>query len=416
MSSIVFINRYFYPDHSATSQLLSDLVFHLADCGQNVKVITSRQLYEDTHSDLPGIEKIGAVSVTRIWATHFGRGNLFGRALDYLSFYISAFFVLFRMINKDDYVVAKTDPPMISVIASFITRLKSAKLINWTQDLFPEVGTELGVKILEYAKPVLLNLRNSALKNAWMNVVIGETMKDKLVASGVDNSKIMIIPNWSNGEMVYPVPASENPLRKEWGLMDKFVIGYSGNMGRAHEFETILGIAESFKNDQEFLFLFIGGGAKKQWIENEAQNRGLKNIVFKPYQNRDILHLSLSLPDIHFISLLPNLEGLIVPSKYFGVAAAGRPCLFIGDSGGEISKILKHSNCGYTICPGDVKKGEDFIRSLKSNNKIYTDMCNSARNMYCEIYDVRIALKHWTKLFAEAGLLSIEKNVHENCE
>lgn len=401
MPSIVFINRYFYPDHSATSQILSDLAFHLAECGYNINVITSRQLYDDTSRELPAFEEIDSVSVTRIRTTRFGRGNLLGRAIDYLSFYISAFIVLLKMVKKEDYLVAKTDPPMISVIASIVARFKSAKLINWTQDLFPEVGTELGISILEYTKPVLLKFRNSALKNAWMNVVIGATMKERLVASGVDESKITIIPNWSNGNLIYPVPSSENVLRQKWGLTDKFVIGYSGNMGRAHEFETIMDIAETLKNEHEIVFLFIGSGAKRQWIENETKKRGLTNIIFKPYQDRDLLHLSLSLPDVHFISLLPNLEGLIVPSKYYGVAAAGRPCLFIGDTEGEISLILDKYNCGYAISQGDVEKGVAFIRSIKNNSIIYNDMCMNARNMYCENFDTGAAFKKWKTLFSD---------------
>lgn len=400
MSSIIFINRYFYPDHSATSQLLSDLVFHLGEEGKNVQVITGRYLYDSSENKLPALENIGSVSIKRIWTTHFGRGNLFGRAIDYLSFYFSAFFVLFRLIGKDDYVIAKTDPPMISVIASIITRLKSAKLINWTQDLFPEVGTELGIKVLEYAKPVLLKLRNSALKNAYLNIVIGDTMKDKLIKLGIDNNKIKIIPNWSNGDTIYPVPASDNPLRGQWGLSDKIIIGYSGNMGRAHEFNTILDIAESLKYDEEYVFLFIGSGAKRQWIESEVQRRDLKNVIFKPYQDRELLHLSLSLPNIHFISLLPNLEGLIVPSKYYGVAAAGRPCLFIGDSCGEISRILKKYQCGYSINPGDVQKGVDIIKSMKTDIDDYTNMGINARNMYCENFDIDVALKSWMRILA----------------
>jgi len=400
MPSIIFINRYFYPDHSATSQLLSDLVFHIGESDKKVQVITGRYLYDSSDIELAAYEEINSVSVTRIWTTHFGRGNLLGRAIDYLSFYVSALFVLFKTINKGDCVIAKTDPPMISVIASIVVRTKSAKLINWTQDLFPEVGAELGIKVLEYAKPIFLKLRNSALKNASLNVVIGETMKNKLIDLGVDSNKIKIIPNWSNGDKIYPVPTSENLLRQEWGLQNKIIIGYSGNMGRAHEFETILNIAESLKNDDEFVFLFIGGGAKKQWIENEVLKRGLNNVIFKPYQSRDLLHQSLSLPDIHFISLLPNLEGLILPSKYYGVAAAGRPCLFIGDSDGEISMILKKYDCGYSIHPGDVHKGIEIIKSMKTSMSTYTAMGKNARNMYCDKFDIKVALKSWLGLLS----------------
>ncbi|MFK5950497.1 MAG: glycosyltransferase family 4 protein [Methylococcales bacterium] len=400
MSSIIFINRFFYPDHSATSQLLSDVSFYLAEQNLDIKVISSRQLYDETKTEtvLPANEIIKSVSVNRIWTTRFGRNNLTGRAIDYASFYISAFFVLIREVKAGDTVVAKTDPPMISLIAKLVCSLKSAKLINWNQDLFPEVGTELGIRVLEYAKAPLIYLRNLALKGACMNVVLGETMKDKLLSFGVKDSNICIIPNWSDGEEIYPVSKDDNSLIKQWGLENKFIIGYSGNMGRAHEFETILNIAEELQSEQGIIFVFIGGGAKKQWIEEEVKNRNLNNVVFKPYQPRDDLALSLTVPDIHMISLLPNLEGLIVPSKYYGIAAAGKTCLFIGAENGEIPRILNKNNSGMSIKLGDVQSGIDYILEMKNNQDICRQQGERARETFLKEFDAKIAYGKWLKL------------------
>ena len=398
MSTVIFINRFFYPDHSATSQLLSDIAFHLAGNDFDIKVIASRQLYDDTSVSLPRNEVVRSVSVTRIFTTRFGRNNLFGRASDYLSFYLSAFFVLMRTVKPGDCIVAKTDPPMISVIARIVTVIKSARLINWNQDLFPEVGTELGIAILEYTKPFLLYLRNNALLKADMNIVLGETMKDKLLSLGIKQSNIAVIPNWSDGREIYPVLKDVNPLVKEWDFENKFVIGYSGNMGRAHEFLTMLDIAESLQNDEDIVFVFIGGGAKRAWIEAQVKKRGLVNFYFKPYQPREKLALSLSVPDVHLISLLPNLEGLIVPSKYYGVAAAGKPCLFIGDNNGEISRILSSHDCGASIEIGDVAAGVEYLTSIKNDKKNYDNQCLHARELFDRKFDSLIAFKKWDAL------------------
>lgn len=398
MPKVVFINRYFYPDHSATSQLLTDIAFYLARQSIDVEVITSRQLYDVNDTILSPNEVINSVSVRRILTTKFGRNNLAGRAIDYVSFYIMAFFALMKHVNKNDYVVAKTDPPMISVIAEMVCFIKSAKLINWNQDLFPEVGTELGIKALEYVKPLLLFLRNKALKNAHVNIVLGETMKEKLLSLGVNTNDIAIIPNWSDGEKIYPVVKDKNILRKKWGIGNKFVIGYSGNMGRAHEFETILAIAEKLKNNEDIIFVFIGGGAKKQWIENEVKARHLNNFIFKAYQPRENLTQSLSVPDIHVISLFPNLEGLIVPSKYYGVAAAGRACLFIGAKNGEISRILEVNDCGSTIDIGDVQAGVDYILEMKGSKDECQQQGERARSVFSKEFDADIAFNKWIRL------------------
>ena len=112
---LLFVNRYFHPDHSATSQMLSDLSFHLAERGWRVEVVTSRQRYDDSSARLPSRETVRGVEVRRVWSTRFGRGFLPGRAVDYATFYFSAFFALLRRAKRGSTIVALTDPPMISV-------------------------------------------------------------------------------------------------------------------------------------------------------------------------------------------------------------------------------------------------------------------------------------------------------------
>ena len=176
VNKIVFINRYFYPDHSATSQLLSDLAFDLASRGQEIHVITGCQLYGDPHAALSAEELIRGVHVHRVPTSRFGRGNLWGRAADYLTFYLGASWRLLRLIGQADIVVAKTDPPMMSVPASWVVKLKRGVLVNWVQDLFPEVATSLDVHGLRFAAPMLKRLRNHSLRSGRTNVVLGEVM------------------------------------------------------------------------------------------------------------------------------------------------------------------------------------------------------------------------------------------------
>src|SRR5690606_15284067 len=129
-----------------------------------------------------------------------------------------------------------------------------------------------------------------------------------------------------------PIPHEDNPLRQQWRLDGHFVVGYSGNMGEAHEFDTILDAAEQLRAHGRVRLLFIGGGKHRTYVERVAAERGLYNGIFKPYQPRERLSDSLSAADVHVISLRPEFQGLIVPSRFYGVAAIGRPCLHIGDT------------------------------------------------------------------------------------
>lgn len=352
---ICFVNRFFAPDISASSQILTDLACHLADQGHDVHVICSRQLYEDAQAELSRTECIEGVQVHRVATTKFGRSHLAGRAIDYLSFYLTATLRLNQLISAEWVVVAKTDPPMISVPVSMVTRWKGSRLINWLQDLFPEVAIELGMKRLDSViGKWAARLRNSSLKRATHNVVIGERMFERVgKATRLHHTSIVKIPNWTHLQItpsdMARIHADSVRLRARWGIGDKFVVMYSGNMGRAHDFQTILGAAKRLKTDPQILFLFVGGGAQKSQLQKLAKDECLDNIQFQSYQPKENLAESLSVGDVHLISLQPALEGLIVPSKYYGILAVGRPTIFMGDPDGEIARHIKSDGTGTAI-------------------------------------------------------------------
>ena len=182
---IVFVNRFFYPDYSATSQLLSDLAFYLSDRNKDITVVTSRQRYNDPAAKLPSSEKIKNVQIYRIWTARFGRLNLLGRTMDYVTFYIVAGTRLFLLLKRGDIVVVKTDPPLISVMVSIIARLCGVKQVNWVQDLFPEVALALRVKVMtRWTYQFLRWLRNVSFRTAITNVVLSRSMADVLLKGG----------------------------------------------------------------------------------------------------------------------------------------------------------------------------------------------------------------------------------------
>ncbi len=175
---LIFINRYFYPDHSATSQMLTDLVFGLAksECQHAIHIVTSRQRYDDASAKLLPFETVNHVTIHRVATARFGRQNLMGRAIDYLSFYMSAFATLIKLTQKGGTLIAKTDPPLISVVAAVVAKHKRAHLVNWLQDLFPEVAAQLGDKLASgFPYKILKALRNKTLQQAKMNVAVEKT-------------------------------------------------------------------------------------------------------------------------------------------------------------------------------------------------------------------------------------------------
>lgn len=403
MSKTIFVNRYFYPDHSATSQLLTDLAFDLASRGQDIHVITGCQLYGNPQASLPQEESVQNVQVHRVRTSRFGRAKLWGRTIDYLTFYLVATWRLLRLIQPGDVVVTKTDPPMMSVCAAWAVKIKQGVLINWVQDLFPEVAASMEVCGVRYAAPMLKWVRNQSLRFGRSNVVLGELMADRLRQEGIPSDRITIIENWADGDTIQPIDKDDNPLVREWRLEGKFVVGYSGNMGHVHEFQTIIDAAEKLKSVDNIAFVFVGDGIARRWLESETARRGLTNARFHPYQPAERLQWSLSVPDVHFVSLRPTLEGLIVPSKFYGITAAGRPIIHIGDPEGEIARVLEREQCGWSFCIGEVGALATCILQLSLGGQEVAEAGLRARRAFDRQYSRHHALSNWRLVLASAA-------------
>lgn len=393
---LLLVNRFFHPDESATSQLLSDLGFALAEAGHEVIAICSRQSYANPSLLYSPSETVLGVHIMRVGTTRFGRSGA-GRLLDYLSFLFGALWTVFRMLRPGDVLVVKTDPPLLSVPMSWIANIRKARQVNWLQDVFPEVAAQLGVAGIGGPVHALLRgLRNRSLRQSAMNVVIGERMRDLLLTNDIPQDRIRVIHNWSDGDAIRPLPAASNSLRTYWGLSDKFVVGYSGNMGRAHAFDTLLEAMRRLANDARIHFLFIGDGRQLANIREFVAAHALSNVSLQPYQPRDRLGLSLTAPDVHVVTLKPELEGLIVPSKVYGAFAAGVPVVFIGDPAGEVGSMLAQVDAlGISAEERDVDATVAAIQKLASDEASRLQMGRAARRAFDEHYSKKIALRRW---------------------
>ena len=399
MAKVVFVNRYFSPDESATSRLLSDLAFRLARRGVAVSVVTSRQLYENPKAALAKADTAGEVTVHRVSTATLGRSRLAGRALDYGSFHLAAGMELLRILDRGDVVVAKTDPPLISVTASHAAKLRGATLVNWLQDVFPEVAVAMAPAAMpRWLTKRLVAARDRSLRRAAMNVVLSEGMRSRIVSRGVESERVRVIPNWANALDLVPLETEHSGTRHRVGLDRCFVVGYSGNLGRAHEFDTLLGAARLLRNAPDIAFLITGGGARALQLRHQVESEGLPNFVFQDYQPPELLADSLAAADVHFVSLLPSMEGLIVPSKIYGIFAAGRPTLFVGDPDGDVAALIRNQRCGIALRVGQSARLAEEIQALRADPPRVTAMGAAARRLAVTRYTSETAASGWLEV------------------
>ena len=396
---IIFVNRFAWPDHSATAQILTQVSEALASAGHDVHVIASRAHYSGGGAGLSAQETHAGVTIHRTWTSRFGRANLVGRALDYLSFYASGFFSVLRHAHGKDLVIAKTDPPLLGVTIGLAAKMKGATRANWLQDLYPEVAAALDVSLAKgLVGRLLKSLRNHSLRRSELVIAIGSRMKKRLVSERIDSSRIVILPNFSRDDEIAPDPEGTNALKQAWGFGEQdFVVGYSGNLGRAHDYETMLDAAGMLKDDRDTRFLFVGGGHANTLVGQEARKRALDSLHFQPYQPESQLGQSLSVPDVHWLSLKPELEGLIVPSKFYGIAAVARPVIMIGDPDGEIGQIVNRFECGAVFAPGQWRELAGYLTHLKQDPASRYRLGQNARAWLDQYASRHTILNQWTE-------------------
>lgn len=410
-SRIVFFNRFYAPDHSATAQILTDLAEHLAAQGRAITVVTSRGIYGQDDGLLPPRETHAGVTILRSW-TPARRSGMAGRVAAYMAYYVTSFGLALRLAGRDTILVVKTDPPLLSLPIAIATALRGGRLVHWVQDLYPEIAVAYGMKAADGPIGALLRgLRNWSFRRAARVVAIGDLMAERVTAMGVARDRIGVIPNWSNDRDVRPSPTRSPALRAEWGIApEAFVLEYSGNLGRAHEYDTLLGAAQLLSGRPNIVFLFIGGGHMSEQLAARVADLGLTNFRFADYQPRARLSESLGAGDAHWISLRPEFEGLIVPSKVFGICAAARPVIAVCAASGELPRLLAPGESCLSVAPGDARGLVDAIVALTEDPARADAMGAAARNTLDLHYTKARAFERWGALLDAAAADGATRN------
>jgi colanic acid biosynthesis glycosyl transferase WcaI len=395
---VIFINRFYRPDEPATAQLLTDLAEALATRGHAVTVIASYP-----GNPVLSEETVNGVNVRRVRGTRRRGGGLAGKAVDFASFYCGAMIKLLRIARRGDALVSLTDPPLLGIGVWLVARLRGARLFHWVQDIYPELAIELaGQSWLRLVRP----LRDAAWRGAEGCVTLGSDMASVLAAARLAPARISVVPNWAPAGVTANSPVPGETLRATWRLAGKFVVLYSGNFGRVHDLLPVLAVAEALRADSEVVFLFVGDGAQRPALERRTAERSLDNVIFQKAQPRSRLGETLALGDVHLVTLRAGCERFVFPSKVYGIAAVGRPIVFLGPPGCEVARIIARGGFGQAFALADTAEIAGAIRSLKHDPVTRARLGRAAAEFAASPDGLSTATNQWDRLLSPARELA----------
>jgi glycosyltransferase involved in cell wall biosynthesis len=400
---LTLVHQFYPPDSSPVSQLLSSLAHHRAAQGDEVTVLTAKGSHVG-ELDAPPTPAPN-LRVVRFWTPNLGKSRTWRRFLDYSAFYLRATWKAVWMPRQDVFI-GLTLPPLIACVGAVHKALHPrAKLVLWNMDCYPDVAERTGVLRPGGLVSRLARRLNRALYRRLDRVVcLDGAMCDFVRTHYLPRNGTLgltAIPNWEPLAFyrcgVKPPPWA--PLSR-LGLEGQFVVLYSGNAGYGHEFETALAAAEMLK-DEKVRFLFVGGGARWNWIRQAVAARGLPNVVMQNYVPKKDLPSVLASGHCALVTLREDMLGVMSPSKVHACLAMGLPILYVGPPGSNVDEAVRSFGCGISLRNGDAAGLAAGVRRLRDSPPARAELARSARQAFDQAFSDQQVLPRFDALLKE---------------
>lgn len=392
---ILLLNEYFPPDTSATAKCAVQVADALAE-KHRVTVVAGRPSYDPTERHpryLLRREVRGNLAVERVGSTAYPRFQMRRRVSNYLTYLSLA--IPRALSIRSDVVLAMTDPPIEGIAGALVARMSHRPFVYNIRDMYPDMA--VGGSIV---RPGSFTARweamhRWALRRAARVVVLGEDMRDRIVAKGVDPGRVVISRDGIN--IPESTPSPDNPVAREIRDEFRFVLVHAGNLGFYGAWQTLISAVRMLENEGVGL-VFIGEGAMKSQVE--AMAAGCRAVRFLPFRPASEVPLVLSSGDMHVVTVKRGLEGVVVPSKLYPTLAAGRPVLGVAPEECDVVRIIRRSGCGLAANPDDPNSVVEAIRGVLHDSEHLRNMGLRAREIAFS-YDRVKQLKIFTETLEE---------------
>jgi len=396
--SCVILYHYFYPDDVISSRHFTDLAEGLCSSGWDVEVFTGNRYCRKDGIISLCREIYNGVYIRRFKRPSFPQSKNIGRLLNSFCLSVKWFFAL--LFQRTDVVIIGTDPQFSFFFIPFLVLFRpSLRLTIWGFDLYPEAVVADGVKLSGFVMGLLRWWAGVSYRQCGLLVDIGSCMRKRFLEYNPKARLETIVP-WALDEPE-KLEAQDNATRHE--LFGNAALGilYSGTVGRAHRFEEFILLARELRRrNASVSFCFAGQGNKYEDLQNMVTSEDI-NITFAGFIDERLLPLRLASADIHMISLRHGWEGVVVPSKFFGSLASGRPLLYCGTPDSCIAEIIQREDLGFIIEKDTIKNIADRLEELSKDISGLRNMQEAAFSFYKKYFSKKIQCMKWDKCLKE---------------
>jgi glycosyltransferase involved in cell wall biosynthesis len=388
--------HYYYPDDVTSARQFQDLCEGLAVRGFMVETLPCNRGSHDEKRSYAAAEVHQQVRIRRIWRPAFKQSSGPGRILNAL-WMIGAWSLDAFRRRKDlpDYVVVGTDP-ILSILVAIVFRAvrPSVRIAHWCFDLYPEAAIEDGLLRRDSAFVRLSRrLLRVAYRSCDLIVDLGPCMRTRLEAYGSCPRRETLTP-WALIEPERPAAVDPNVRRELFGDA-RLGILYSGNLGRAHNYGEFLQLAERLRDDSA-RFCFGVRGHRVDALRSEVGTRH-PNIGFAGFASEEELEKRLGAADIHLTSLRPEWTGLVVPSKFFGSLAVGRPVIFAGKRDSALAKWIDEYGVGWILDQDSIDAVVSDLRDMIRRPERIVEMQRRCHDVYKRRFSRALMLDRWAE-------------------
>ena len=386
---LLLYTNYYYPEVASLAQLCTDLCESLID-EFDITVVCSVPCYtgkidKEYKTKKYYFEEHNGVKIVRVRVPEYDKLNKLSRVKNIVVCFFRSIYATWKT-PAADYILTESQPPilggLVGVVGKFINFLrgKKSKLIYIIQDYNPEQTIAVNFTKNKLILKVMMLLDKFSCKISSKVIVVGKDMLSTMTRRFTNKKgkvsrkipKTVFINNWMDEREIYPLqPDNDRVLdfKRQYGLDNKFVIMYSGNIGLFYDFDNLIKVIEIFKDREDVVFPFVGAGSKREELEEYVKEHNMKNVVFIPYQQKEDLIYSLNAADVHWVVNAEGIKGVSCPSKLYGVLAVAKPVLAVLEEGVEARDIVEKTGCGYAVSPKDYDGVECLINKFISTDK-----------------------------------------------